>query len=226
VQQLGWSPTTEDKGPILRAGPGQVVVSQGAEWDRMLAVRSGMLKMSALLPSGRQALISVLGRGDVFGLPTPGPSRPAAGPGLELPRAPWTITALGSCELVPISRDALQDGLDAVPALALAWAGLGARLSDMEARLVRTLAAGVAVRLASALLDLAERFGCRRGGGILLGVPLSQGDLASLVGSSRETVNRSLATFRARRWILTSGPGHSITILDVPGLRAFAEASG
>lgn len=226
MQEFTWNGITEGLGPILRVAPGQVVVSQGSEWDRLLAVRSGVLRMSALLPSGRQALISVLGRGDVFGPPTPGPSRSEAGHSLELPRAPWTITALGSCELVPISHHELQDGIDAVPALALAWAGLGARLSDLEARLVRTLAAGVPVRLATALLDLAERFGRRCDGGILLGVPLSQGDLASLVGSSRETVNRSLATFRARRWILTSGPGHSITIVDIAGLRAFAEASG
>jgi CRP-like cAMP-binding protein len=137
----------------------------------------------------------------------------------------WTVTTLTACELLLISRPGLAE-LGARRAQAQVWAGMGARIHQLETRLAGALAADVPVRLAITLLDLADRFGCRTEEGIQVDLALSQADLAGLVGSSRETVNRSLTTFRERGWIAPSRRGdRAIALLDERGLRSFVEAS-
>ena len=68
-------------------------------------------------------------------------------------------------------------------------------------------------RLARRLLELADRYG--RGQEIDL--DLSQTDLASLVGATRETVNRALAAFRQQG--LIDVHDHRIVILQPDLLR-------
>ncbi|HYA49845.1 MAG TPA: helix-turn-helix domain-containing protein, partial [Streptosporangiaceae bacterium] len=71
-------------------------------------------------------------------------------------------------------------------------------------------------RLARRLLDLAERYGHPVDGRTDLAMPLTQDELASLVGTSRATVTRAFANWRKRGFIRT-GQRH-ITILDQTGL--------
>jgi CRP-like cAMP-binding protein len=76
--------------------------------------------------------------------------------------------------------------------------------------------ADVPGRVAKALLDLSERFGVQRGDGVHVTHDLTQEELAQLVGASRETVNKALADFAGRGWILLEPRG--VTILDVDKL--------
>jgi CRP/FNR family transcriptional regulator/CRP/FNR family cyclic AMP-dependent transcriptional regulator len=74
-------------------------------------------------------------------------------------------------------------------------------------------------RLAHKLLQLADRHGEPVEGGIRIGVRVPQGELAAMVGSTRENVNRALG----RRFV-TSGAVSvdrgTITILDAAALRS------
>ena len=73
-------------------------------------------------------------------------------------------------------------------------------------------------RLAHKLLQLADRHGEPVEGGIRIGVRVAQGELAAMVGSTRENVNRALGRF------VTSGAVSvdrgTITILDAEALRS------
>ena len=60
-------------------------------------------------------------------------------------------------------------------------------------------------RLAKTLLDLAVRFGSPTEEGLLVPHDLTQEELAQLVGSSRETVNKALMDFTNRKWIARKG---------------------
>ena len=78
--------------------------------------------------------------------------------------------------------------------------------------------------MAAKLLELAERFGETTGGasggggaGIDLVLPMTQGELATWVASSRESVNKVLGVFRDQRLIRLDG--QHIAILDQRGLR-------
>lgn len=59
----------------------------------------------------------------------------------------------------------------------------------------------VPARLAKRLASFAEAYGLSRDGGILISVHLPQDDLAMLVSTTRQTINRRLADWQRRGWI-------------------------
>jgi CRP-like cAMP-binding protein len=81
----------------------------------------------------------------------------------------------------------------------------------------------VPARLARVLLDLAARNGEAIEPGIRIESRLTQGELAGMVGASRETVNRALRGFEQRgliRW-----EANRILIMQPEQLRARAEGA-
>jgi len=77
-------------------------------------------------------------------------------------------------------------------------------------------------RAANALLRLAEQHGREVADGTLIDFKLSQRDLGSFAGLSRENMNRQLAELRDMGLIRLDGP--MIIIVDREGLAACAEA--
>src|SRR3546814_6315595 len=76
---------------------------------------------------------------------------------------------------------------------------MAARLERAQSHIHAIAAATSEQRVAAALVMLAERTGTPRKGSILLDVPLSRDDLASLTGTVSETVSRVLAQLRRDR---------------------------
>lgn len=89
-----------------------------------------------------------------------------------------------------------------------------ARTSRRQAELGSTDALG---RVCGRLLELADRFGEVSSDGIHIRSPLTQADLASWTGVSRETVVKALATLRGLEWIRARG--RRMTLLDPDALR-------
>jgi CRP-like cAMP-binding protein len=54
---------------------------------------------------------------------------------------------------------------------------------------------GLSSRTARALLRLAGEYGRHEGDGVRIGLKISQGEIAALVGASREAVNRQLCAW-------------------------------
>jgi CRP/FNR family transcriptional regulator/CRP/FNR family cyclic AMP-dependent transcriptional regulator len=73
-------------------------------------------------------------------------------------------------------------------------------------------------RLAHKLLQLADRHGEKIEGGVRIAVRVPQGELAAMVGSSRENVNRALGQF-VKMGAVAMDRG-TITILNAEALRA------
>ena len=71
-------------------------------------------------------------------------------------------------------------------------------------------------RVAKTLLQLANRFGVQEGGSLRVNHDLTQEEIAQLVGASRETVNKALATFAHRGWIRLEGK--SVVIVNTEHL--------
>ncbi len=72
-------------------------------------------------------------------------------------------------------------------------------------------------RLAYELLNLAERHGRKTPVGTQIDIPLTQTDLATIVGATRESVNKAMTFLRTRNFIQVDGV--QITIADLEGLR-------
>ena len=79
-------------------------------------------------------------------------------------------------------------------------------------------------RLAKRLLNLAELYGeDQDDGGVLIGLNLPQQELARMMGTSRESVNKQLQIWRAEGWIeLARG---RVTIHDHDALQDVLEAA-
>jgi CRP-like cAMP-binding protein len=73
-------------------------------------------------------------------------------------------------------------------------------------------------RLARKLMELAQSYGLVEDTGVRINMPLTQSDLASLIGATRESINKSLRDFRLREWIHVHQG--QIIILDPEALRS------
>ncbi len=71
-------------------------------------------------------------------------------------------------------------------------------------------------RLAYEILNLQESGGKQSSKDSAIEIPISQAELASMVGATRESVNKTLALFKAQNLIKISGS--TITITDTQGL--------
>ena len=166
----------------------QIIVSQGDESADLFLIEKGRLKASAANAHGDEVVLSIMGPGDVFGEMALLDGQPRSA----------TVEAMEACQLVVIESRAFQ-------ALLLEIPSLGASLMKVMARRLRELTdrtqdvslLDVESRLAKIVLALAARFGDRdAAGAITITVKLSQQELASMVGATRELVNR-----RLRHWV-------------------------
>ena len=167
-------------------------------------VVSGKIKLGRSGSAGRENLLAVLGPGQMFGelsLFDPGPRS-------------TTATAVTAAELRTLEHDELMGWLTGRPEVAQGLLGqLAGRLRRANDVVADMVFSDVPGRVAKQLLELAQRFGDRRGDGVHVHHDLTQEELAQLVGASRETVNKALADFAARGWIRLEP--RSVTILDV-----------
>ncbi|MFG1923232.1 Crp/Fnr family transcriptional regulator [Cryptosporangium sp. NPDC048952] len=185
----------------------EVIFTEGEVGDSLYVVLEGKVKLSRLAPDGRESLLAVLGPSDLLGelaVFDPGPRTASA-------------VVVADARLAQMRRDQLRPWLaerpEIGPHLLRVLARRLRRTGDQQADLIFTDVAG---RLAKALLDLAHRFGTPERSGaehaIRLNHELTQDELAQLVGSSRETVNKALSGFATRGWIRLDG--RSILLLN------------
>lgn len=135
-----------------------------------------------------------------------------------------TIQALGTVRTLIVGADRFGRFLDAHVEAARAYrrAMTEYQRAAHSSQRNKSTASG-SRRLADLLLDLAERHGSRTADGLRTALPLSQEELASLIGSSRSTVTRALSDWRSRK-VITTHPRH-VTILDQAALRWIAGRS-
>lgn len=79
-------------------------------------------------------------------------------------------------------------------------------------------------RVAFSLVRLAERFGRVTDEGLAIDLPLTQVDLGAIIGVTRESVNKALATLRAANLVLIDGT--NIIIKNNPGLIRMIQERG
>jgi CRP/FNR family transcriptional regulator, cyclic AMP receptor protein len=161
---------------------GEVVFHEGDPGDSLHRVTRGRFAARVTTPVGDVATFAVHAPGDVFGLLAV--LHPEA-------RRTATVAALEQAETFVLPASSFARIRAAHPEVAIAVEQL---LVDMltisSSRLVEALYTPVHLRVRARLRDLARIYG--GGGTEPVTIPLSQEDLAGLVGTTRETVNRVL----------------------------------
>jgi CRP/FNR family transcriptional regulator, cyclic AMP receptor protein len=175
---------------------GHLAFAEGDPGDRLYVIIEGKVKIGRRSPCGRDNLLTILGPSDVFGelsIFDPGPRTSSA-------------SAVTRVHAISIDRDAMSAWIARHPDIAGQLLRLLARrlrhTNDSLTDLVFTDAAG---RVANQLLQLAQRFGTREGDVLRVVHDLTQEEIAQLVGSSRETVNKAMCNFSQRGWIHSEG---------------------
>lgn len=184
---------------VFRTGPGVTLFRAADPPSTVFFVCRGTLRVHAETPSGAMTL-ALLGRGDLIGEMSAldGRGRSAA------------VTTVEPSELACLPRAIFSDALSRLPALAVNVARLlSERLRLADQTIVSLASMEVDRRVARQLLTLATRYGLPCGDeAIHLPLRLTQQDLASLVGASRERTNRAVVAFKRRGWIAVDSSLH------------------
>lgn len=176
---------------------GMLSLQEGGARSGLHLLLVGRMKTLRFSEDGRVMILDLLDQGEVFG-----EMAVVAEDGIE----PTYAEALEDVEIETIPRFALDGVLRGRSALALGIARLmAARRKRLEKRLETQIFQRVPVRLASLLLELAERFGEPSERGTVVDIPLSQQDLGNLIGASREIVSLTLSDFRRREAVSMQG---------------------
>jgi CRP/FNR family transcriptional regulator, cyclic AMP receptor protein len=182
---------------------GHTIFDEGAAGDLLYIIVAGKVKIGQRAPDGRESLLAVMGPADMFGelaLFDPGPRTS-------------TVTTLTEVQAATMDRAALRTWISDHPEVAEQLLRvLARRLRRTNDTLMSLIFTDVPGRVAKQLLNLAQRFGTGNIEGLRVELELTQEELAQLVGSARETVNRALSDFAQRGWIRLDG--RSVVILD------------
>jgi CRP-like cAMP-binding protein len=202
-----------DLGSRRRYRTGAALFFEGDRSDFVVVLREGRVKVFCTTAEGRELVLALRGAGDLVG-------ELAAIDGDPEPRAA-SVVALEPVLAQLIDAETFRDFVAGRPRVALGLLrSLTARLRVADRRQVEFGGYDTSRRLASVLVELAEEYGLASEEGISIDVPLSQEELAGMIGGSRESVARALARLRSKGLVQTRRRG--ITICDPARLRRFA----
>src|SRR3954449_12637071 len=189
---------------------GATIASKGDPGTSLFAVISGTVKISVSSPDGRNAILNLIGPGEIFGEVA------------VLDGAPRSAdaTANTNCELYIIDRRDFLPFVKSQPALAMKFIELlCARLRWTSQQVEQVILQNLPGRLASALLGLTEERKFDSGSGTLV---ITQQEISEMVGMTRESINKQLRAWAGRNWVrLEHG---AIVVLDMDALRELAES--
>ncbi len=188
---------------------GEALFRKGDEGTSLYIVKSGSVKV--VLPSdmGDEVAAAILSKGDFFGEMAflDGMSRSADVVALE----PSELLALNQKDFLAF----LKGNEEAIQAI---FSYLSMRLRRTDELLEDAHFLNISTRFARRLVELSQKYGHREAEGEPIGIDLrlSQKDLASIVGTTRESINKELRILREKGLVDTEG--NTLQILDLERL--------
>lgn len=189
-----------------------IVISEGNHGDSMFVVKSGKVKIYKTDVSGKEIILDIKGENKMFGEVTlfTDISYPA------------TVKTIEDSEIIILENAELEKVVERSPKLALGIIKvLSARLLKSQQKLKELVVDDVYMRTARELLSLAAKYGKENGGYTELDLGLTREEIASIVGTSRETVSRVLSRFGSEGSIAIKG--RKISIVNKEKLKGWLE---
>ncbi len=187
---------------------GSIVVLEEELGAALFVIVSGKVKVVRMDEDGREVILSIFGPGEFFGEMSllDGMARSAS------------VVATAKSELFMIHRRDFLDLLHDYPKVAIALLGeLAMRLRKADGQIKSLSLKDAAGRVANVLLMLADDIGMFRKGKVEIDdLPLQQ-DMASMAGTSRETVSRVIHQFIRKGHVRMEG--NKLTINDYEAFR-------
>lgn len=191
-----------------RLSKGELIFSEGEECNGFFVVVDGQVKIYKLSPEGKEQILHILGHGEPFG-------QVAMFAGRSFPA---NAEAIAKSHLLFFPRDTFSNLISGQPQLAMQMLALmSMRLRQFTIQIENLSLKEVPGRLASYLIYLAQEQGDENN----VTLPISKGQLASLLGTIPETLSRIFAKMSAQDLVEVSG--RDIRLIDRAGLVELSE---
>jgi CRP/FNR family transcriptional regulator len=199
------------EGTSRRYEHGAVLSDPEARPERTFYCASGTLKVTKLLASGREILITILQTGSLW-------SDRAVLNGY------WRevfVEAMEASDVYAVENLAFEAYLRARPErLTSFMQRISEQVSDALTLLDDFRGRDVASRLARVLVKFSQQYGVQTDSGVRIDLPVTHQDLANMIGTARETVSRNMARFRQKGYVRDASTGQSLELLDLGSLEA------
>lgn len=187
---------------------GEIIFTEGEDADGFYVVVSGKVKIYKMSMEGKEKILHIFGPPEPFG-------EVAVFAGMHFPAYAQAIL---NSKLLFFPRNAFTDLISTNPSLGLNMlAVLSMRLRQFAAQIEYLTLKEVPARLASYLILLSEE----QSNDATVSLPISKGQLASLLGTIPETLSRILSKMSAHQLIEVDG--RNIRLIDTKGITELAE---
>lgn len=195
----------QTKAPGYRAE--ETIYQAGQRAEHLFVVATGTVKLMRTAVSGQSIVTEVLGPGEAFGALA------------DLATYPDSAIAMRPTCALTVSMTLIRGLMERYPQLSMTTLDQLTRRYEQSRQLISRLSAdSVEARIAAALIGLMDKLGERKGDGVVISV--TQQDLASMVGTTPESISRTLGRLRSQG-IVATGRGHT-EVLDASRLEELA----
>ena len=190
---------------------GQTIFEQDTPSDAFYTIASGRVKIFKMLPTGKDMILEVFGKGDPLGAVAAYDGRPF----------PASAVALEDTVCIVIPRPVFFRLLEEHPSLVRGlMLGLTIRLVELTNRLAELSGTRIEPRFARLFLKLAGEKGTPERGGTFIPLALSRQEHADMTGTTIETAIRIMSRWGKEDIVHTDKDG--FVILDRRTLEATA----
>ncbi len=167
-----------------RYARGEVIFHRGDPGDALHIVLTGRVKISSPSDTGVEAILTTLRPGEWFGALALLDGAPRSA----------SATAVGATETLILPRDRFRQLVDDEPSIRdHVLTALAEEMRRLTRHVEELHFLDIAGRIAARLVRLAEEQGIDRDDGeVRLDGPITQGEIAAMVGSTRQSVNKLL----------------------------------
>lgn len=173
-----------------------LIVSQDDQGDALYIIERGRVKVVLYGESGREMILTMFRPGDFFGEMSLLDGQPRSA----------NVLAMEDARLLVLSREDFMRHMRSEPAIAAnILAEMSLRLRKADEIIGNLALLDVYGRVARLLIELAKKEGETTDEGIVITSRPTQQDIASMIGTSRETVSRVLSEFQRRGFLQMQG---------------------
>ncbi len=202
--------TILDQASSRRFDKDVTVFTEGAPAERFYLLLDGYIRVVRITPTGEQVTALHIPSGQLFGIAQ------------ALGRETYPATAITAAESIALSwpMRLWQSFIDEYDGFATeTYRTVGARVGEMNTRIVEMATLQVEQRVANALLRLVNQTGRKVEDGIEIDFPITRQDLSELTATTLHTVSRLLSGWekaglvRSRRKRITVTDPHALVVL-------------
>jgi CRP/FNR family transcriptional regulator/CRP/FNR family cyclic AMP-dependent transcriptional regulator len=187
---------------------GEVIFHRDDPGQVLYMIKEGKVKICIISPDGQEISLAVFGKGEYFGEFSLLDGQPRSSDAI----------ALEKVECYTLQRSDFHNAIMKNPKIAIkVMEVLIKRLRSTDEMVEDLIFLDVYGRVAKKLLELADAHGVQTEHGVRIDVRLTQQELASMVGASRESVNKVMGYFSEKDFISTDK--HRITLHRIADLK-------